>query len=452
MRTKHASPLSFVTLCSIAVAGGFIVCPLPIEAAQNADAPIRGNSESLWDHLRTASDLGDRRGLSAEWKGEADRRTLWLDVNQQSRYAWVSIPAPAQGWNLARIAHVQTAITNRGSTAADVMLWVVGDCGWDAIGDFASLAAGETRVFSCRLRSTFPDGTPKLDPMRVERVQVMLAKAAVGTSLEVRQLTAVGAEAEWIRPFGRIEVPLVEDGPPAPGRRVRYWLSGDTRPGVYTVLHLPVDWKPEELYPVIVEYPGNIFFSPACYSTGRPEQCVIGYGISKGRGAIWVSLPFIDPSAGAVAEDGWGDADATADYAVRAVEEILARFGGDQRHLLLTGFSRGAIACGFIGLRNDRIAKLWRGFHACQHYDGDGWGGATMHTALERARRVSGLAVFHTDNPPEKFQQLMLEMKAETTYARSGLGFHSCAMFLDDRPSTQRLRKWAEELFSTRQP
>ncbi|MCE9631735.1 MAG: hypothetical protein K8S94_13595 [Planctomycetia bacterium] len=54
---------------------------------------------------------------------------------------------------------------------------------------------------------------------------------------------------------------------------------------------------------MIVEYPGNIFFTPVCHSTGRPEQCVIGYGMTRGAGAIWISLPFID-AADQVAENG----------------------------------------------------------------------------------------------------------------------------------------------------
>jgi hypothetical protein len=197
---------------------------------------------------------------------------------------------------------------------------------------------------------------------------------------------------------------------------------------------------------VIVEYPGNIFLVPECYSTGRPDQCVIGYGMTKGRGAILLSLPFVDRAAGSSAEYGWGDADATADYAVRMVEEVCARFGGDRQNVVLTGFSRGAIACGYIGFRNERIAGLWKGFHACQHYDGDGWGGATMEGALERARRFRGKAVFHTDNSETAFQPVMEAMSARVTYVRSGLGAHACAMFLDDRPSTERLREWWVEL------
>jgi hypothetical protein len=233
---------------------------------------------------------------------------------------------------------------------------------------------------------------------------------------------------------------------------VRYRLAGDGESAIYSVLNLPEDWQPGMKYPVIVEYPGNIFFAPACYSTGLPEQCVIGYGMTKGKGAICLGMPFVDRAAGKIVENGWGNADETADHVMRTVAEVCARFGGDRGNIVLTGFSRGAIACGYIGLRDDRIAALWKGFHACQHYDGDGWNGATLAGAIERAARFQGKAVFQTDNPQKKFQSVMDVMKTKVTWAESGLGFHSTAMFLDDRPSTQQLREWFRQLVGNSHP
>jgi predicted esterase len=276
----------------------------------------------------------------------------------------------------------------------------------------------------------------------------MLKKPDVGQAVEVADLVAVGDAPPWTRPPGRLEVPAVEDGAPAPGRRVGHHLvpSGagiETPPAA--LLYLPSDWQPGGIHPVVVEYPGNIFFTAGCYSTGRPEQCVMGYGMTRGRGAIWISLPFVD-AAGHVAENGWGDPDATADFCVRAVEDVCERFGGDRDRLVLTGFSRGAIACGFIGLRNDRIAALWMGLHCCQHYDGDGWNGATLDGALERAGRFRGTSVFHTDNSADAVKPITEALGVPTTFVSSGLGAHSCAMFLDDRESTKRVRTWFENL------
>lgn len=435
---------------------GSLLATLGMAAALTSSAVAGG--ESLLFPAWRASDIGEVRGMTAQ--PLSDRLKLSVEAASPSPtetkrpgYAWAVLPAPGGKWDLGRRAAVEAEIANRGSGTLNVMLWVVGDRGWDAVPDVAKLAPGETRRFSCDLRAAFPDGTPKIDPSRVKQVQVMVSGRITHPAiLEVRNLRATGEAAEWVRPAARIEVPPVEEVPPVAGKRVRYRLASDKGTGIYGVLHLPQDWKAGGKYPVIVEYPGNIFFVPGCYSTGLPDQCVIGYGISKGVGVICVSLPFVDRGAGVIAENGWGVADDTADYAVRMVEDICAKFGGDSENILLTGFSRGAIACGYIGLRNERIAALWKGFHACQHYDGDGWNGATMEGALERARRFRGKSVFQTDNSPVKFQPVMEAMKTQVTFVQSGLGAHATAMFLDDRPSTQQLRAWYWSLVGKPQP
>jgi hypothetical protein len=305
-----------------------------------------------------------------------------------------------------------------------------------------------------------------LNPADVKGVQIMLAEvvnrpakpgstADSGTylrgqitkplSVEVSALRAEGAAPEWKRPPGRLDVPVVEDHAPAAGKRVRYRLAPDADNGIYGVLNLPEDWSPGKSFPVIVEFPGNQFYGPACYSSGFPDQCVIGYGMSKGRGAICLGMPFIDRSAGKIIEDGWGNTNDTADYVLQMVEEVCTKFGGDRKNVVLTGFSRGAIACGYIGLRNDRVAALWKGFHACQHYDGVHWNSAN-EGFLERAARFRGKAVFQTDNSQEKYQPVMDVMKTTVTWAQSGLHAHATAMFLDDRPSTLQLREWFRNL------
>ena len=179
------------------------------------------------------------------------------------------------------------------------------------------------------------------------------------------------------------------------------------------------------------------------------DLCVIGAGMTRGRGAICLALPFVDRTSGVIAEGGWGVPDDTAAYAVAMVERVIREFGADPANVVLTGFSRGALACGFIGLRDDRIAALWKGFHACQHYDGDGWNGATEAGALERARRFRGRAVFQTDNPRDRLAPFTEAMRAPTEFVASGLGAHACSMFLDDRDSTQRLRRWFDEVIGT---
>ena len=64
--------------------------------------------------------------------------------------------------------------------------------------------------------------------------------------------------------------------------------------------------------------------------------------------------------------------------------------------------------------------------------------GATPAGALKRAARSQG-------------QPIMEAMKTKVTWVQSGLNFHSTAMFLDDRPSTQQLRGWFWQLVRTPQ-
>jgi hypothetical protein len=382
--------------------------------------------------------------MTASWEGGTLRISGELPAKPApaQRYAWATFAPPAGGWDLGRRATVEATLTNTGEAPAEVILWVVGARGWDAVPSVGTLAPMETRTFSCDLRDRYPDNTPKIDPRHVKQIQVMaLFRGGKALSLAVTDVKAAGEAAEWTPPPGRIEVPSVEDGPPAPGKRVRYRPAAKADAAAYAILHLPEDWTPRGRYPVIAELPGNIFFVAGCYSTGLPDQCVMGHGMTKGRGAICVGLPFVNVD-GTIAEHGWGDADATADYVMRMMDEVCEKHGGDRANLVMTGFSRGAIACGYIGLRDERIASYWKGFHACQHYDGDGWNGATMEGALERATRFRGRSVFQTDNAPKAFAPVMDVMKTEVTWAQSGLGAHATAMFLDDRPSTVQVREW----------
>lgn len=399
------------------------------------------HSEVLWSSPRLPGEL---RRMTAG----TDRDRLRLTVQPGAgSYAWAVFPAPETGWDLGGHATVEAGITNLGVARLRLLLWVVGDHGWDAVPGEAVLEPGQTRRLTCNLRETWPDGTPKIDPRRVRKIQLMAVGAGRETvPLALRSLEATGTAAPWEPPAARLGVPPVEDGPPRPGKRVRFRLPGQDPAAAYAILHLPEDWQPGSVFPVIAEWPGNIFFTTGCYSTGLPEQCVIGHGIARGRGAICLGLPFVDRTRPGPVEDGWGNPDETAAHTVQMVEEVCSRFGGDRNNILATGFSRGALACGFIGLRDDRIAALWKGIHACQHHDGDGWRGATLAGAVERAKRFRGRAVFLTDNSLKAFRPVSEAMGVPVTGVSSGLGAHATTMFLDDRPSTVQLRDWFRKL------
>ncbi len=365
---------------------------------------------------------------------------ITLTAHHNESYSWCCLSPETLGLELARARSIVAKVTNRGVCSVDLLLWAVGDEGWNSAAGKASIASGESATISCNLRATHPDGTPRLDPNRLSHLDVMITKPQEGAQITISEIRTEGEESPFQANKDRLLIPNVSDAKPTAGKRVRYRLSDDSE--LYGVLYLPIDWRKGESYPLIVEFPGNIFYTEKCYSTGLPEQCTIGYGVSKGKGVILLSLPFVDYKKGAIAPSGWGRADDTAHYTVEMVESICSKYGADPKRIMLTGFSRGAIACGFIGLRNDRIASLWSAIHCCQHFDGDGWGKATYSDAVQRLQRGLNIPQFHTDNDSPKLKEMLSSADIDVQYVDSGLGAHACDMFLDDRASTQKLRKW----------
>ena len=248
-----------------------------------ADAPIE-----LWSHLSSTEQLGEIRGLSARFDDSSDSRLLKLELSKlnlalgetskdpRRGIGWVSIPAPAEGWNLLRSRHLQATVTNQGANPAETTLWGVSSNGWAAVGGAATLEPGESATLTCDLRQTYPDGTPRIDPSKIKEIRIMIQRTDLA-SVEVSGLLATGTADQWVRPPGRNDVPDMVEGKPAPGRRVRYQLADDADNGIYCAVYLPPDWKPGKRYPVIAEYPGNVMYSAkVCWSTGRPEQCAMG--------------------------------------------------------------------------------------------------------------------------------------------------------------------------------
>lgn len=167
------------------------------------------------------------------------------------------------------------------------------------------------------------------------------------------------------------EVPAMVDGAPTPGRRVKQVSPDWARSSVYHALYLPTDWKAGRAWPVILEYPGNGGYSNQFgdVSNGTVEACEMGYGLSQGKGFIWVSMPFIHKTEEIALQ--WWDVELTKRYCIETIREICRRFNGDPDRIILAGFSRGAIACNYIGLHDDEIAQLWCGMICHSHYEGE---------------------------------------------------------------------------------
>jgi acetyl esterase/lipase len=251
-------------------------------------------------------------------------------------------------------------------------------------------------------------------------------------------------------------VPVAVGGEPRAGARVWQKNRGYEDWEVAHALYLPTDWKPEGQYPVIFEYPGNGNFQNALgdKSDGTVEGCQMGYGLSGGKGMIWVSLPFVDPATKAHARQWWGDAEATAKYCRLTTERICREYGGDPRKLVLCGFSRGAIAGNYIGLRDDEIAKLWRAFMLHSHYDGVrrwNYPESDADSALARLRRLGDRPQFIShEMTTEAVESYLQAANASGKFTFAALPYrnHSSAWVLKDVPLRAQARQWLERALS----
>lgn len=191
--------------------------------------------------------------------------------------------------------------------------------------------------------------------------------------------------------------PKMLTGDAAPGKRVKQTVSSYQGTEVYHALYLPEDWQPGKKYPVICEYAGNGIYTNKFgdYSAGIVEGSNLGYGISGGKGFIWLCLPYVGHKDGKLTNIPlwWGEVAETKKYCLEAVQSVCAKYGGDTNKVFLSGFSRGAIACNYIGLNDDEIAKLWCGFIVHSQYDGVRtwpYADSDKASALVRLKRLNG--------------------------------------------------------------
>jgi hypothetical protein len=265
-----------------------------------------------------------------------------------------------------------------------------------------------------------------------------------------------------------LTAPPMVKGQPAPGKRVRQVLPQHRGTEVYHALYLPLDWTSQGRYPVIVEYAGNGPYRNKYgdVSSGRVEGSNLGYGISGGKGAIWLCLPYLDNEGARNVTRWWGDPPhydpgPTLDYCKRAVPWVCERYRGDPQAVILVGFSRGAIACNYLGLHDDEIAKLWRAFVPYSHYDGvvETWGYpmADRAAARRRLQRLDGRPQFicHEGlggpNSPLAATRRYLESaaaRAPFTFAPTGFRNHNDAWVLRPSPARTALRRWLQRVLA----
>jgi len=280
----------------------------------------------------------------------------------------------------------------------------------------------------------------------------------------VAALPLARAEAPDIRSVEPdLTIPKLETGQPDAGKRVKQTIPGYEQTRVYHVTYLPTDWVKGKRYPVLIEYAGNNHRGAyGDISTGRPEGSNMGYGISGGRGFIWVCLPYLNAAGDDIALTWWGDsknrtARPTLDYCHKTVPWICEKYGGDTDRVVLCGFSRGAIACNYLGLHDNETAKLWRAFIPYSHYDGIAtwpYPASDRDSALTRLKRLAKRPQFICHEVTGSRLNLAAtkkwiestSIKANLTFAETGFRNHNDAWLLRNSPARKYLRAWLKRV------
>lgn len=262
-----------------------------------------------------------------------------------------------------------------------------------------------------------------------------------------------------------LAIPSLATGSPAAGKRVAQAHPGWAHTGVHHVLYLPTNWQPGKNYPVIVEYQGNggyrSRYGDIC--TGQVEDSKLGYGMSAGKDFIWICLPYLNETGTANVSKWWGNAPThrpgkTIDYCKKTVPWICEEYGGDPSRVVLAGFSRGSIACNYIGLHDDEIARLWCAFVPYSVYDGvrEGWPFplSDRASALTRLRRLGSRPQFICSEASSPGSPTSLASTREFiansghrgnfTFRATGYRNHNDAWVLRPGPARRHLRNWLQ--------
>ena len=246
-------------------------------------------------------------------------------------------------------------------------------------------------------------------------------------------------------------VPPMTEEKAAPGKRVKIVPPEYAKTDIYHALYLPTDWEPGKKYPVIVEYAGNgpykNKFGDVC--TGRVEDCNLGFGVGGGSEFIWVCLPYISENKTENQLWWWGDVGATVEYCKTEVDRICTDYGGDPTKIFITGFSRGSIACNYIGLHDDEIAKLWCGFICHSHYDGlpnRNYPGINAAGAAMRQVRLGARPQFISgERSVKNVKDYLKDKPGNFTFQAIPFRNHTDGWVLRDIPEREKLRAWVRK-------
>lgn len=368
---------------------------------------------------------------------------LIIELLSSEAQPTVTFNLPERHRDLSDSRYVEMDIRNLSGEKAVLTFWALSGAGWGGMNSAAETKAGReilephsTTTLKIDLYGRYPGPdalATAIDPANVKQLEIVFHCHQAGLRFAIDNIKTTGQRSPHsLGTSARFPVPEVTFGPPASGKRVRQQLPAYKDTAITHVLCLPENWQPDGLYPIIVEFTGNVFYHKFCHSTGRTEQGNLAYGLSRGRDFICINMPFVSEDGLHEQVDGWGSEKQTIDYCIKTLRYVCENFRGDPSAVFITGFSRGEIACNYIALHDDKIADVWLGFLSDpgqKWSGGSGWNNSGIGWD-ERAQRIQGRSCF---------------------LSRPDLGpAHVDIQYLEDSPATLASRKWLREVLERR--
>ena len=385
-----------------------------------------------------------------------DEVAFLMTLDSSSRYPKLSFQPPEGTIDLAHHHEVRFKVWNNGNSTVNLTAWALSGSGWGGAPSSEqikspsgriSLTPGESKEVVIDLQQRYPGSDLEarcIDAAQITGFELILQPTNRG-KLAVGAIRLAGTSALNPKSTIRKDVKAVKAGDPVPGERVLRILNGFAETRLHHILRLPKNWTPDRTYPIIVDYPGNVFFHKYCYSTGLTRNSNHGPAMVNGSDYILLQLPYIRSNGLEEENKGWGDPNRTVEYALAAIEETISQFGGDSNLILLTGFSRGAYGADYIGLRTPEIADIWHGFILSQGHpkSSGGWNGSSEGFYKRLARLGSR---------PAFLSRARWEGATQTNSADPGLGsnVHADVGFLEPSAAANRLEAWIQDVIANR--
>ncbi len=364
--------------------------------------------------------------------------------------------------------------------AGNYEVWILQGCGNGQGGSRVALSVSRQQLeFDVQETGHFQNfvwralGPVTLDEASTFRLSLRVLNRTRDAVMDVRQIRLEPSTNTLVQDAPKqmsdvepdLVVPWLREGRPSPGRRVRLKLPGREQQPAYHALYLPTDWTAERSWPMLVEVTGN-----GPYQNARGDRCsglvadaALGLGISGGFGWIWLTVPCLDQAGERETKQWWGDppefdVHPTIEYWQAAIDQVAERYGGDPRRVVLVGFSRGSLACNYLGLHDDSISQHWAAFVCNSHYDGvlTTWPypNCGAQAARQRLRRLQGRPQFICSETGDfagglsdtrRFLQ-SASQAGDFTFASTGFVDHSDTWALRPSRCRRQLRDWLEQV------